>query len=149
MSCSATVFIFGNFGAPRMGVAGAGLAGALSTYIGLFIMIAYALSPAYRHFHWFDVRRISQRTIFDLLRISVPSAVATIAVMTGFMLFVWIVAKLDARRGRQHARGGSGGRSGQRRCHGRHRGRAEVDHHGVPRVWYVDGHLGESITRRA
>ena len=89
-------FIFGNFGAPRMGVAGAGFAGAVSTYIGLFIMIGYASLPEYRGFRLFDLRRFSKATVYDILRISVPSAIATVAVMTGFGLFVWIVAKLDA-----------------------------------------------------
>jgi putative MATE family efflux protein len=89
-------FIFGNFGAPRMGVAGAGLAAAISTYVGLFIMIGYALLPEYRAFHLFDFRRHSKRITADILKLSIPSAVATIAVMTGFALFVWIVARLDA-----------------------------------------------------
>ncbi|HMI85242.1 MAG TPA: MATE family efflux transporter [Polyangiaceae bacterium] len=88
--------IFGNFGAPRMGVSGAGLAAAISTYVGLFIMVGYALLPDYRGFRLFDLRRFSKRITRDILRLSVPSAVATIAVMTGFGLFVWIVAKLDA-----------------------------------------------------
>lgn len=89
-------FIFGNLGAPRMGVSGAGLAAAVSTYVGLFIMIGYALLPDYRGFRLFDLRRFSKAITSDILRLSVPSAIATIAVMTGFMLFVWIVARLDA-----------------------------------------------------
>src|SRR5882724_3777346 len=84
-------FIFGNLGAPRMGVAGAGLAAAISTYVGLFIMVVYALLPEYRGFRLFDLRRLSKGITGDILRLSIPSAVATIAVMTGFMLFVWIV----------------------------------------------------------
>jgi putative MATE family efflux protein len=88
--------IFGNLGAPRMGVAGAGLGGLISTYVGLAIMIGYALLPRYRIFRPFDLRRFSKAMTADILRLSVPSAIATIAVMTGFALFVWIVAKLDA-----------------------------------------------------
>src|SRR5258708_22272350 len=65
--------IFGNFGAPRMGVAGAGLAAAISTYVGLFIMIGYALLPEYRGFRLFDLRRFSKRIPFDILSLSVPS----------------------------------------------------------------------------
>ncbi|MET0591851.1 MAG: MATE family efflux transporter [Polyangiaceae bacterium] len=89
-------FIFGNLGAPRMGVAGAGLAAALSTYVGLFNMIGYAAAPAYRGYRPFDLRRFSKGITSDILKLSVPSAIATIAVMTGFALFVWIVARLDA-----------------------------------------------------
>lgn len=87
--------IFGNLGAPRMGVAGAGLAGFISTYIGLAVMVGYALLPAFRGFHPFALRRLSKRIVGDVLKLSVPSAIATIAVMTGFMLFAYIVSKLD------------------------------------------------------
>src|SRR5690606_19034468 len=33
------IFIFGKWGAPKMGMAGAGLAGAVSSWIGLFVMV--------------------------------------------------------------------------------------------------------------
>jgi putative MATE family efflux protein len=88
--------IFGNLGAPRMGVAGSGLAGLVSTYVGLAIMIGYALLPRYRGFRPFDLRRFSKGMTAAILRLSVPGAIANVAVMTGFALFVWIVAKLDA-----------------------------------------------------
>ena len=87
--------IFGKLGAPRMGVAGAGLAGFIATYIGLAVMIGYAFLPAFRGFHPFALRRLSGRVIGDVLKLSVPSAIATIAVMTGFALFSFIVSKLD------------------------------------------------------
>lgn len=87
--------IFGNLGAPRMGVAGAGLAGFIATYIGLAVMIGYALLPTFRGFHPFALRRLSSRIVGDVLKLSVPSAIATIAVMTGFALFSFIVSKLD------------------------------------------------------
>ena len=90
------VFIFGNAGAPAMGAAGAGLAGVVSTYVGLAIMVAYALLPEFRRYEPFAWRRVSRSTISDILKLSVPSAVATIAVMSGFGLFVAIVSKLDA-----------------------------------------------------
>ena len=43
-------FIFGNsaLGVPKMGIAGAGFAGVVSTYVGLAIMVGYALLPEYR-----------------------------------------------------------------------------------------------------
>ena len=87
--------IFGNLGAPRMGVEGAGLAGFISTYIGLAVMVGYALLPEYRGFHPFALQRLSSRIVGDVLKLSIPSAIATIAVMTGFALFSFIVSKLD------------------------------------------------------
>jgi multidrug resistance protein, MATE family len=88
--------IFGNLGAPKMGIEGAGFAGAVSTYVGLAIMVVYAALPEYRGFRLFDVRRISRTLTRDILTLSIPSAVATAAVMSGFFFFVAIVAKLDA-----------------------------------------------------
>lgn len=94
--------IFGNLGAPRMGMEGAAVAAFASTWVGLFIMIGWALLPAYRKvFFPFDVRRFDPKLILSLLRLSVPSAVATIAVMSGFALFSMIVSHLDALQGAQ------------------------------------------------
>jgi multidrug resistance protein, MATE family len=87
--------IFGNLGAPKMGIEGAGIAGAFSTYVGLGIMIAYAALPAYRGYGLFDLRRISGAITRDILKLSIPSAVATAAVITGIFLFAAIVARLD------------------------------------------------------
>ena len=92
-------FIFGNAGAPRMGVGGAGFAAFVSTWVGLAIMIGFALLPEFRAFEPFAVRRLSRPLIVDVLKLSVPSAVATVAVMTGFGLFSFIVAELDKRAG--------------------------------------------------
>jgi Na+-driven multidrug efflux pump len=90
-------FIFGRFGAPRMGIAGAGFAGFVSTWVGLAIMIVWALLPRYRKRHQpFAFARVSKTMTWDLLRLSVPSGVATVAVMSGFALFAMIVSHLDA-----------------------------------------------------
>jgi Na+-driven multidrug efflux pump len=91
------IFIFGRFGAPRMGVAGAGFAAFVSTWVGLLIMIVWASLPRYRRSHEpFAIRRWSSELTSRLLRLSIPSGVATIAVMTGFALFAMIVSRLDA-----------------------------------------------------
>ncbi len=91
------VFIFGNLGAPRMGIAGAGLAGFLSTWVGLAIMIGWALRKKYRTvYHPFRLDKFEPPLTRDILRLSIPSAVATVAVMTGFLLFSKIVSRLDA-----------------------------------------------------
>lgn len=91
------VFIFGRFGAPRMGIAGAGFAAFISTWVGLAIMVGWALLPKYRALHQpFAMKRLSKSLVGQLLRLSVPSAIATIAVMSGFALFAMIVSRLDA-----------------------------------------------------
>ena len=94
------VFIFGKFGAPRMGIGGAGLAGFISTWIGLFVMVGWALAPAYvKNYRPFDFSRLSRPLTWDILKLSIPSGVATIAVMTGFLLFSMIVSELDRAAG--------------------------------------------------
>ncbi len=90
-------FIFGNLGAPRMGIGGAGLGGFVSTWIGLLIMVVWALGRTTRGgFHPFDLKKLSKTTLWGILRLSIPSAIATVAVMSGFALFSFIVSKLDA-----------------------------------------------------
>ena len=94
------LLIFGNaaLGIPKMGIAGAGLAGFIATYVGLAIMLGYAVHPAYRReYHPFSLRKIDGSLIWSILKLSIPSAVATIAIMTGFMLFSKIASELDAR----------------------------------------------------
>jgi MATE family multidrug resistance protein len=91
------MFIFGKWGAPKMGMAGAGLAGAASSWVGLFVMVAWASLARYRKAHQpFNLAGLSKAVLGRILKLSVPSAVATVAVMSGFMLFAMIVSKLDA-----------------------------------------------------
>lgn len=87
-------FIFGHLGVPRMGAPGAGLAGFLSTWIGLFIMVgfAWAYRKDYDPLRWGN---ISRRLTWDMLKLSVPAAAATIVMMLGFGLFTRIVSSLD------------------------------------------------------
>lgn len=90
------MLIFGNFGAPRMGMTGAGLAGFISTWVGLAIMVAWAALRRYRRPHRpFDLPSLSRSLTWDILKLSIPSAIATVAVMTGFALFAGIVSHLD------------------------------------------------------
>ena len=89
--------VFGYWGAPRMGMTGAGLAGAASSWVGLLIMVAWAMMSHYRiNFRPFDLKRVVRGLMLDILRLSVPSAVATVAVMSGFALFSGIVSHLDS-----------------------------------------------------
>ena len=88
--------IFGNWGAPRMGIEGAGIAGFISTWIGLFVTVGWVLLRRYGKVHrTFDFSRLSRGLIWDILKLSIPSGVATAAVMTGFLLFSKIVGQLD------------------------------------------------------
>jgi len=89
-------FIFGNLGAPRMGMGGAGFAGFVSTWVGLLVMVLWAAAPPYRRkYRPFAFSKLDRKTVWSILRLSIPSGVATIAVMTGFALFSMIVSRLD------------------------------------------------------
>jgi multidrug resistance protein, MATE family len=91
------IFIFGKLGAPKMGMAGAGLAGAASSWVGLLVMVAWAGLSYYRQtFQPFSLAGVSRSLLSRILKLSVPSAVATVAVMSGFMLFSMIVSRLDS-----------------------------------------------------
>ena len=92
------LLIFGNpaLGIPKYGIAGAGIAGFVSTYVGLAIMVAYALLPDYRRLYRpFSWAKRSGALTWSILKLSIPSAVATVAIMTGFALFYAIASKLD------------------------------------------------------
>jgi putative MATE family efflux protein len=94
------VLIFGRYGAPRLGIEGAGIAGCASSWLGLLIMVGWAVAPRYRNLHRpFERRHLSRSLVWDILRLSIPSAVATLAVMTGFALFSMIVSELDRASG--------------------------------------------------
>jgi Na+-driven multidrug efflux pump len=77
-------------------MAGAGVAGAASSWVGLVVMVCWAAGSHYRKTHQpFSTKGLSRELVGRILRLSVPSAVATVAVMSGFMLFAMIVSKLD------------------------------------------------------
>lgn len=92
--------IFGHWGMPRLEVEGAGVAAAISSYLGLALMLLALHLPRFRKsFPTLQLRQLSARVAGDIARLSFPSAVATMVVMTGFGLFYRIVAETDLLRG--------------------------------------------------
>ncbi len=90
------VLIFGRLGAPAMGMAGAGVAAAMSSWIGLAVMVLFSLRGTDRAlFRFYRAGVLSWTTMKQLLRLSVPGGVATTAVMTGFLIFIKVVAAID------------------------------------------------------
>jgi len=94
--------IFGNeaLGIPSMGLYGAGLASALTTYIGALVMILYSfrreLAAKYRFYRLSNFNRAITGTI---VRLMVPSGSATVILMAGFLLFMRFVGQIDAVEG--------------------------------------------------
>lgn len=100
------LLIFGNWGFPRMGVEGAGVAAAGSSWVGLLTMIVFSVRREDRERYGLYVRGLlSRRAMMELAKLSVPSGVATTVVMTGFILFRQIVQLLDSA----HLRAGGEG----------------------------------------
>ena len=88
------MFIFGNLGAPKMGAPGAGFAAFMATWIGLFIVLAFTL-PERTRFQPFRFSNLSRKLTFDLLKLSLPAAAATIVMMVGFGAFSRVAGRLD------------------------------------------------------
>jgi multidrug resistance protein, MATE family len=91
------LFIFGNatLGITAMGAPGAGFAAFAATWIGLGIMIFYAARERtrYQPVRWSN---ISRSLTWDILKLSIPAALATIVMMVGFGLFTKVAGRLDA-----------------------------------------------------
>lgn len=88
------MFIFGNLGAPRMGAPGAGFSAFVSTWIGLFIVLAFTI-PEQKRYRPFRLQNLSRKLTGDLLKLSLPAAAATIVMMVGFGAFSRVAGRLD------------------------------------------------------
>jgi putative MATE family efflux protein len=101
------LFIFGNetVGVKAMGAPGAGFAAFVSTWLGLSIMVFFALRDRVR-FPFLRWSLLSRRLTWDILKLSIPAALATIVMMVGFGLFAKVAGKLDATDALLAATGG-------------------------------------------
>ena len=86
------VFIFGNLGAPAMGVQGAGLASLCALGFGSLLYFLFGLRFA-RHLGF--LKRLPARDdITRLIRISLPSGVHQIFFSAGWLGLFWIIGKV-------------------------------------------------------
>jgi multidrug resistance protein, MATE family len=86
------VLIFGNFGAPALGVTGAGIASALSMGIGSFIYIYLG----FRHVRkdGFLQRLATMAETLSLIKITIPSGMQQLFFAGGLVAMFWIVGKI-------------------------------------------------------
>lgn len=85
------IFIYGHFGAPEMGLAGAGLGSTLATvFDGLFYLLIIFL-PSYRK-KYQNLRHliISKKIISAIIKISWPVSFQNVFILIGFLSFVSI-----------------------------------------------------------
>src|SRR5262245_36063994 len=83
--------IFGKWGFPRMGVAGSGLASCISSYIGMFLIIAWSFRPEVRRFHLYKASKLDFSVGREIVRLSSPSSAAVVFSLVGFMVFFYVV----------------------------------------------------------
>lgn len=89
-------FIFGFGPIPGMRVTGAAVASAVSTGIGLLAMLGWSLLPKYASkYRYYRLSNLDPKTMWELVKLSVPSGAAEILMMSGGLVFLKIVAMLD------------------------------------------------------
>ncbi len=86
------VLIFGNLGAPELGVFGAGLATTISLYIGTGLYFLFALRHATDK--GFLDHIPSRSTLWKQLKLSLPASIQQLFFSTGLVTLVWIVGQI-------------------------------------------------------
>jgi putative MATE family efflux protein len=94
--------IFGHWGMPRLGVEGSGLASCVSSYVGMLVVAWYSMPSEMRQrYRFYRVSNVRWSTMRQILGLSWPTAMATVLTMTGFLLFGWIVGRIDRAAGNE------------------------------------------------
>jgi multidrug resistance protein, MATE family len=89
------LLIFGAFGFPRMGLAGAGFSSAVSNAIGCLFFIGATFLPSYRRtYGYYRKLGIRWRLVTQVIRISMPVSLQNILILLGFLVFVAITGML-------------------------------------------------------
>ena len=92
------IFIFGSFGAPRMGLAGAGLASSLATVFDFVFYFTITLLPSYRNKYYnFKSFKLNKDIIRKIFRISLPVSFQNIFILIGFLIFVTITGYIGTK----------------------------------------------------
>lgn len=94
------LLIFGNdaLGIPRMELAGAAIASAASTYMGMAIMFILTFKKEMRTAYKIYASKLDAVIIGRILKLLIPSGIATVILMAGFALFMKFVGDIDAAR---------------------------------------------------
>lgn len=89
------MLIFGVGPIPSYGVTGAAIASLISTFIGLGVMIFWTFKKDFRAYKIYRPTNFSMKTIWELIKLSVPSGLAQIFIMSGVLMFLKIIGSLD------------------------------------------------------
>jgi putative MATE family efflux protein len=89
------VLIFGKFGAPEMGVAGAGLSTAIALAVQGILVTAWMFTPGSAlRLRASSFRSISRESVRRLVRLTLPAAVDPLVLRTGFLVFLALMKDL-------------------------------------------------------
>jgi putative MATE family efflux protein len=92
------IFIYGAFGMPRMGLAGAGLGSTLATFSDVLFYLIIILLPSYRNkFQNFKFFKIDKEIIKGIFKISLPVSFQNIFILIGFLSFVAITGIIGTK----------------------------------------------------
>lgn len=86
------MLIFGNFGAPELGTLGAGIASAVSFYVGL--LIYFLVTHMYYRKDGFMSVKPEKTLLVHIFKIGLPAALQMATFSLGFIVFYWIVGKV-------------------------------------------------------
>jgi len=89
------MLIFGNFGAPQMGVAGAGLGSTLAVFLGLLVNLSFGLKLATRNGFLKTLPNKEQLAI--LLRVSYPESLRQALFSAGVVLLYILIGQIGTR----------------------------------------------------
>jgi multidrug resistance protein, MATE family len=85
------IFIYGSFGLPRMGLAGAGLGSTIATFSDVIFYLIIILLPSYRNkYQNFKHFKLDKEIIKGIYKISLPVSFQNVFVLIGFLSFVAI-----------------------------------------------------------
>ncbi len=89
------VLIYGLFGAPELGILGAGISTSLSQVVASVLLVRYILRPESTiHINLRKKFKINKDIMFNLVKIGIPAAIEQIVMRLGILLFVKIIASL-------------------------------------------------------
>ena len=89
------LLIFGMYGFPKMGLAGAGLAASIGMFLGFIFFLLVTFLPVYRsRYKYYDFFSIGFRHIKKIVQIALPVSFQNILVLLGFLIFVAITGIL-------------------------------------------------------
>jgi len=88
-------FIFGHFGFPKMGIAGAGLASVIAEFSGTIAFIVYTyLNKNIKQFHLFHFTKYSSGLMKKLMEVSLPLMLQNFFSFSIWFLFFLIIEKM-------------------------------------------------------